>query len=83
MIRENPYYFENKTYDSESGGYIKDPLRVWVSEIYKKTLTSLKVKIHRSELGGRIGHYDSSSWCFLIDKESVSIIDAHFKEVGE
>ena len=63
MIRENPYFFENS-----------NPAYVWVCDIYKKTLVSLGVKIIKSELGGRIGHFDKTAWCFLIsvdDKEKV------------
>jgi len=84
MIRENPYYFESSKYDHNKSGYVPDKERIWVSDIYKKTLVFLGIKIYKSELGGRIGHYPTSNWCFLIDKTDRPIINRYFnKEESE
>ena len=69
MIRERPYFFENN-----------NPAYVWVCDIYKKSLISLGINIIKSELGGRIGHFDTTSWCFLIDKNDWSKIEEAYKE---
>ena len=63
---KKPYFFESKKYDSESSSYVDDKERVWVWNIYKKDLVALGVEIIRSELGGKIGHYATTDWCFLI-----------------
>ena len=56
MIREKPYFFDSNHHD-----------KIWVCDIYKKTLVKLGVKIIKSALGGTIGHFDTTAWCFLID----------------
>jgi len=83
MIRETPYFFETSKYDREKSAYVPNKEQVWVFGIYKKTLVSLGIHIFKSELGGRIGHYATTEWCFLIDKNQRSIIEEHFKELSE
>ena len=83
MIKENPYFFENKTYDKENSCYVPDKQNIWVSGIYKKTLVSLGVKVLGSELGGCIGHFATTDWCFLIAIEDKEKIKAAFAEAVE
>ena len=69
MIRESPYFFENST-----------PPNIWVCAIYKKTLVTLGIKIIKSALGGTIGHFDTTSWCFLISPEDKEKIKKEFEK---
>jgi hypothetical protein len=75
MNNERPYFFENMKYNRDTSSYVKDFDNIWVTGIYKKTLVSLGIKIYRSELGGRIGYYNITAWCFLIKKEDKAKIE--------
>ena len=79
MIREDPYFFENSKYNETVHAYFPDKTNIWVSGIYKKSLVALGVKIYRSELGGNIGHFDRTSWCFLISKEDKEKVESNYE----
>jgi hypothetical protein len=82
---ESPFHaFENKTYNQDTHSYTLDMGHIWVWNIYKKDLQKLGANIIKSELGGRIGHFATSDWCFLITKDDYErIMEEWMKAIKE
>lgn len=78
---ESPFYMTtNQTYNQESSSYVLDMDRVWVWNIYKKDLVKLGAKIIKSEIGGKIGHFATTEWAFLISRDDYERIKKEWKE---
>lgn len=78
---ESPFHMTtNQTYNQESSSYVLDMDRVWVWNIYKKDLVKLGAKIIKSELGGKIGHFSTTEWMFLISRDDYKRIRKEWKK---
>lgn len=80
-LSKQPYFFKTKRYDPELSSYVEDTEHIWVWNIYKKDLLTLGVKIIKSELGGRIGHFATTAWCFLIHSDYMVVIEEAYPDV--